>query len=272
VLSKWGKGLFTAKKPTTRVTMSKGKEVIEPIPDPAVGASQHSINHPLSETTTIISADGKTLVYPKEDEGVDYNPSSDDDGTEGKPHDSKAEVQERPAMEVPVQPATSTAVALHQPGSHAVSNQPKSSQPSTQHTAFDKDGRISPLSDANFNPSGISSTQYEKIKQVYGQMLDGYRSPSGSLINMDALLMVGFAAIQPSMAAQSQHNMSMLAKQQQVFMEEQNEMVRTSTAKLLLAQEELANLGGHQGEARNFHNDWQLRPRNQNWLVNSCNR
>ncbi len=52
-------------------------------------------------------------------------------------------------------------------------------------------------------------------------------------------MMVGFAAIQPSMAAQSQHNMSMLAKQQQVFMEEQNEMVRTSTAKLLLAQEEL---------------------------------
>jgi hypothetical protein len=33
--------------------------------------------------------------------------------------------------------------------------------------------------------------------------------------------------------------MSMLAKQQQVFMEEQNEMVRASTAKLLLAQEEL---------------------------------
>jgi hypothetical protein len=71
-------------------------------------------------------------------------------------------------------------------------------------------------------------------------MLDGYRSPGGSLLNMDALMMVGFAAIQPSMAAQSQHNMSMfLAKQQQVFMEEQNEMVRTSTAKLLLAQEEL---------------------------------
>ncbi len=64
VLSKWGKGLFTAKKPTTRVTMSKGKEVIEPILDPAVGASQHSIDHPLSETTAIINADGKTLVYP----------------------------------------------------------------------------------------------------------------------------------------------------------------------------------------------------------------
>ncbi len=91
----------------------------------------------------------------------------------------KAEVQKSPATEVPVQPGTSTAVALHQLGSHAVSNQPQSGQPSTQHTASDKDGRISPLSDANFNPSGISSTQYEKIKQVYGQMLDGYRSPGG---------------------------------------------------------------------------------------------
>ncbi len=146
VLSKWGKEFFSAKKPTTRVTMSKGKEVIEPILDPAVGASQHSINHPLSETTTIINAEGKILVCPKEEEGVDYNPSSDEDGTEGKPHDladspleelmeapsanteetseGGAEIQESPATEVPVQPATSTAVALHQPGSHAVSNQP----------------------------------------------------------------------------------------------------------------------------------------------------
>jgi hypothetical protein len=86
-MSKWGQGLFTSKKPTTRVTMSEGKEVIEPIPDPAVGASQHLKDHPLAETTTIINADGKTLVYPKEDEGVDYNASSDEDGTEGKPHD-----------------------------------------------------------------------------------------------------------------------------------------------------------------------------------------
>jgi hypothetical protein len=68
-------------------------------------------------------------------------------------------------------------------------------------------------------------------------MLDGYRSPGGSLINMDALMMVGFAAIQPSMAAHSQHNMGVMAKQQQIFMKEQNEMVRASTAKLLQAQE-----------------------------------
>jgi hypothetical protein len=134
-MSKWGQGLFTSKKPTTRVTMGKGKEVIAPIPDPA---SQHSIVHPLVETTTIINADGKTLVYPKEEEGVDYNASSDEDGTEGKPHDladspleeamaaqpanteetsgDKAEVQKSPVTEVPFQPATSTAVALHQPG------------------------------------------------------------------------------------------------------------------------------------------------------------
>ncbi len=216
-----------------------------PILNPAVGASQRPIYHHAPETITIVTAEGRTLVYPKEDEGVDFSPSSDEDGTEEIPHDlvespleelaevpsahteetpgGKDEVLRSPATEVPVQPATSTAVALHQPGTHAVPSQPQSGQPSTQHTASDKGGRISPLSDANFNPSGISSTQYEKIKQVYGQMLDGYRSPGGSLINMNALMMVGFAAIQPSMAAQIQHNMSMMAKQQQIFMEEQNE-------------------------------------------------
>jgi hypothetical protein len=199
--------------------MGKDKEIREPIPDPARGPFQHSNNLPLVETRTVINAEGKTLVYPKDEEGVDYNASSDEDGTEAKPlelADSpltetteappaflgetsgvKAEEQELPATEMPDQPATSTAVMPHQHGSDIVSSQPQSGQPSTQHTASDKDGRLSPLSDANFNPSGISTTQYEKVKQVYGQMLDGYRSPGGSLINMDALMMVGFAAIQP---------------------------------------------------------------------------
>jgi hypothetical protein len=87
VLSKWGKGFFTTKKPNTRVTMSKDKEVREPIQDPAVDTLQHSINLPLSETTTIINAEGKALVYSIEEEGVDYNASSDEYGTERKPHD-----------------------------------------------------------------------------------------------------------------------------------------------------------------------------------------
>ena len=69
-------------------------------------------------------------------------------------------------------------------------------------------------------------------------MLDGYKSPGGSHINMDALMMVGFSAMQPSIAAQSQFY---LAKQQQQFLEEQNATVRQSTAKLLMAQEELTN-------------------------------
>jgi hypothetical protein len=69
-------------------------------------------------------------------------------------------------------------------------------------------------------------------------MLDGYKSPGGSHINMDALMMVGFNAMQPNITAQSQFYM---AKQQQQFLEEQNAIVRQSTAKLLMAQEELTN-------------------------------
>jgi hypothetical protein len=51
--------------------MGKDEEVREPIPDPAVGTLQHAINLPLLETSTIINAEGKALVYPKEEEGVD---------------------------------------------------------------------------------------------------------------------------------------------------------------------------------------------------------
>ncbi len=114
------------------------------------------------------------MVYPKDEDGVDYNASSDEDGTEGKPHELAdsplTESTEAPPAipgetsgvkveEVPVQPATSTAlIRPHQPGSDIVSNQPQSGQPSTQHTASDKDERFSPLSDANFTPPGISST------------------------------------------------------------------------------------------------------------------
>jgi hypothetical protein len=87
-----------------------------------------------------------------------------------------------------------------------------------------------------FNPPGISTSQYANIKQAYGQMLDGYKSPGGSHINMDALMMVGFNAMQPIITAQSQ---LFMAKQHQQFLDEQNAIVRQSTAKLLMAQEEL---------------------------------
>jgi hypothetical protein len=53
-----------------------------------------------------------------------------------------------------------------------------------------------------------------------------------------ALMMVGFNAMQPSITAQSQLYM---AKLQQQFLEEQNTIVKQSTAKLLMAQEELTN-------------------------------
>jgi hypothetical protein len=146
-------------------------------------------------------------------------------------------------------PAVSTATMPNPPGERKagahqhntalVASQPQQAgQPENQPSTHDKEGRLSPLSAVTFNPPGISTTQYANIKQAYGQMLDGYKSPGGSHINMDALMMVGFTAMQPSITAQSHF---LMAKQQQQFMDEQNAIVRQSTAKLLTTQEELTN-------------------------------
>jgi hypothetical protein len=87
------------------------------------------------------------------------------------------------SLEPKAESAQSTNTAL-------AASQPQTGQPDHQPSTHDKGGTISPLFDVTFNPPGISTTQYSNIniKQAYGQMLDGFKSPGGSHINMDALM------------------------------------------------------------------------------------
>jgi hypothetical protein len=47
-------------------------------------------------------------------------------------------------------------------------------------------------SEIPFNPPGLSTLQWAKQKQVYGRMLDGYKSSGGTPINLEAVMMVAF--------------------------------------------------------------------------------
>jgi hypothetical protein len=49
-----------------------------------------------------------------------------------------------------------------------------------------------------FNPSGLSTLQWAKQKQVYGQMLNGYKSSGGSSINLEGVMMVAFNQLEGS--------------------------------------------------------------------------
>jgi hypothetical protein len=65
------------------------------------------------------------------------------------------------------QPGEREAEAALQPNTALVPNQSQSGQPSNHSTTLEKEGRLSPLSDVTFNPSGISTTQHANIKQAY---------------------------------------------------------------------------------------------------------
>jgi hypothetical protein len=92
-----------------------------------------------------------------------------------------------------------------------------------------------------FNPSGLSTLQWKKQKQVSGRMLEGYKSSGGSPINLEAVMMVAFNQLegndQVNIMAQSQTRFSYQRQQKEI--EEQSTIIRESTARVLAAQEEL---------------------------------
>jgi hypothetical protein len=92
-----------------------------------------------------------------------------------------------------------------------------------------------------FNPSGLSTLQWAKQKQVCGQMLDGYKSSGESSINLEDVMMVAFNQLEGSdqvnIMAQNQTDLNY--QRQQKELEEQSAFIRESTARVLAAQEEL---------------------------------
>ncbi len=81
MMSKWGKGLFTSKSPDgaqtiARVTMSKDKQIKEETSPPATDASLPTRKSPSIETTIITVEGGRQLIYPVEEDSVDYNSTS----------------------------------------------------------------------------------------------------------------------------------------------------------------------------------------------------
>jgi hypothetical protein len=92
-----------------------------------------------------------------------------------------------------------------------------------------------------FNPSGLSTLQWAKQKQVYGRMLDGYKSSGGSPINLEAVMMVAFNQLESNdhvnIMAQSQTHFNYQRQQKEI--EEQSTIIRESTARVVAAQEEL---------------------------------
>jgi hypothetical protein len=105
-------------------------------------------------------------------------------------------------------------------------------------------GKQSPLS-GQFNPTGLSPTQWERQKSLFTDLLGGYTSPGGSHVNIQNLMMLAFTQNQHegnnqyNIMAQSQLHINIMAQQQKELLGKQAAAIQEGTDKVLAAQNAL---------------------------------
>jgi hypothetical protein len=99
-------------------------------------------------------------------------------------------------------------------------------------------GKQSPLP-GQFNPTGLSPTQWERQKSLFTDVLGGYTSPGGTHVNIQNLVMLAFTQNQHesnshlNIMAQSQMHIDMMAQQQKELLEQQAAAIQAGTDKVL---------------------------------------
>jgi hypothetical protein len=117
-------------------------------------------------------------------------------------------------------------------------------KPSGQDQKSPLTGKQSPLP-GQFNPTGLSPTQWERQKSMFSDVLEGYTSPGGTSVNIQNLMMLAFTQNQLdgnnqlNIMTQNQMHISMMAQQQKELLERQAAAIQEGTDKVLAAQQEM---------------------------------
>jgi hypothetical protein len=116
-------------------------------------------------------------------------------------------------------------------------------KPSDQDQKSPLTGKQSPLP-GQFNPTGLSPTQWERQKSMFADVLEGYTSPGGTRVNIQNLMMLAFTQnhhegnSQLNIMTQGQMHISMMAQQKELL-EQQAAVIQAGTDTVLAAQKEM---------------------------------